>query len=349
MAAHVAVVGSGGWSRVHLRALSAHPSVDRVTLCARNSAAAAERANEFPIVRRVVTDPAVLWADSSIAWVHVVLPHHLHASTTLEALAAGKDVICEKPAATRLADFDRAVASATQLGRRLLVVLNQLYNPVAQSARALVEAGAIGRPFLSVENSYAPAARHYRDPIQWRTDRAGAGGGILIDGGFHMVYRHLYYLQSQGWPAWVLGETPQLNVDPRGESVAAKGEDCVTLTVGYRTALRLQWSHGWTLPAAPERARQSFLAGSDAVLEFTDREADPLVLRDTAGNRAVAVAEGPRTGPDTTHACLLDLIASLASGREPAHENLRLCRASLAVILAGYESSRRGCRVDLAL
>ena len=198
MAWHVGVIGTGQWSRVHLGALSASPHVERITLAGRNRLARGKLAAEFPRVDRTVDDLQQLLADDSVELVHVVLPHHLHVETAHRALLAGKHVICEKPAAIGLEDFDSLVHAADENARRLLVVMNQLYNPLAIRVRELVDEGALGRVFLSVENAYSNSSQNYRDPAAWRTSIDPAGGGMFIDGGYHMVYRHLDGLLRYG-------------------------------------------------------------------------------------------------------------------------------------------------------
>src|SRR5690606_26473625 len=108
---------------------------------------------QFPIVRATAASPEAVLASPDVHLVHIVLPHFLHAPLALAALQAGKHVICEKPGATTLADFDAMTCAAAAHDRRLLIVMNQLYNPVFRRLRELVDAGALGRPFLSVENS----------------------------------------------------------------------------------------------------------------------------------------------------------------------------------------------------
>ncbi len=348
MPCQAAVVGTGGWSEVHLQALSESPHVDAVTLVGRNRQRLSDLADRFAIVRRTETELQRVLEEPAISLVHVVLPHHLHAPTTIAALRAGKHVICEKPGALRPADLDEAIETAKSVGRRLFITLNQLYNPVAQRVAALVRHGMLGRVFLSVENAYSNAARNYRDPHAWRTTIDRAGGGILIDGGFHMVYRHLSYLEPYGWPRWVLADAAQLNIVPSGAAVGDRGEDCVSITVGYESSLRVQWSHAWTLAANVRRNRQNFLAGTDATLELTDDPDKPLLLHHAANSsETIDVETWPQTPADTTRVCLLDYLDCLATGRQPRRARLALARQALAVITAAYESSRCGARVDL--
>ena len=92
--------------------------------------------------RMVMDDPAV---DAVV----IAVPPHLHLSLTLEALAARKHVIVEKPAFPQLADFERAREAALAAGRIVLVGENDHYKPLAVCLRKLLKDGAIGEMVLA--------------------------------------------------------------------------------------------------------------------------------------------------------------------------------------------------------
>lgn len=344
---HVALLGTGGWSHVHLRALAASPHVERVTLVGRNRQARDTLADEFPIVTAKAADHQAVLDDPSVDLVHICLPHHLHADVSCQALSAGKHVICEKPAATNLADFDRIVRASKEHGKRFLVVMNQLYNPLAHRVRALIDAGTLGRPFLFVETGFSQHDHFYRDEKAWRTRIKEAGGGVLIDGGYHMIYKQLFALAGQERPKWITAEAAQLNVDPTGQHVEDIGEDFVSYTIGFDSPLRINSSHAWTLASDVERPRRGFIAGSEATLEFPTSDTDPLAIRRSGEVELVDGAAGPRNGPDTTHTCLLDYLDALANDRDVEHATTAVARETLAVILAAYESAECQHRVTL--
>lgn len=344
---HVAVLGTGGWSRVHLGALAASEHVARVTLAGRNTQAATELRDSFPVVTETRSDFASVFDDASVELVHICLPHHLHAEIACAALASGKHVICEKPAAISLKEFDRIVEVAGNSNRRFLVVMNQLYNPIVRRVRQLVDNGSLGRPFLCVETGFSHHAHFYRDPHTWRTRIKKSGGGVLIDGGFHMIYKQLYMLGGLGHPQWVTADAAQLNVDPSGETIPEIGEDYVSYTVGYEGPLRIVSSHAWTLAADVKRPRRGFIAGSEATLELPIGADDPLVLRRPAGDELIEIEAGPRSGPDTTQACLVDYIDALVTGRDLEHTTPEAARETLAVVLAIYDSASHQQRTTL--
>ncbi len=347
MGLHVALLGTGGWSRVHLAAFAASKDVDHVTIAGRNADAAQTLAEQFPDLSTAHSDIESACDAPTVDVVSICLPHHLHTDMSCRALAAGKHVICEKPAGTSLADFDRIAQTATDHEKRFLVVMNQLYNPLVLRARQLIDDGAIGRPFLCVETGFSKHAHFYRDANAWRTRIEQAGGGVLIDGGYHMIYKQLYLLAGVAKPRWVIADTSQLNVNHSGKLSPEIGEDCVSYTVGFDCPLRIVSSHAWTLEANIEHPRHGFIAGSEGTLELPVGADDPLVLRRDEKTETIADPGGPHTGPDTTHCCLLDYLEAITAGRTIENATVESARETLSVITSIYESSVQQKRVDI--
>lgn len=126
---------------------------------------------------------ADLLAAADVDAVSVCLPHRLHRPIVLEALAAGKHVLVEKPLALTVAECDEIAAAAEAAGRTVGVQHNQLFYPPHVRARELIESGAIGRSVhirlrLGIGGKYGG----------WRTAPAAAGGGLLFDAGVHRFY-----------------------------------------------------------------------------------------------------------------------------------------------------------------
>jgi len=119
----------------------------------------------------------------------VALPHHLHAPAIAAVAAAGLDIISEKPLAISLEEIDAIDAAVTAAGVRLAVVHNWMFNPEPVRAIEVIAAGLIGEPRLVRNESLNGVAWASRDPSgEWRSDRARAGGGIVIDAVYHPIY-----------------------------------------------------------------------------------------------------------------------------------------------------------------
>jgi predicted dehydrogenase len=83
---------------------------------------------------------AAVQADAAL----VSTPDRFHAPLTLKALAAGLDVICEKPMAESLEDGRRMHEAAQKSGRMLMIHHQLRWHPMHHHARRLVQEGAIG-------------------------------------------------------------------------------------------------------------------------------------------------------------------------------------------------------------
>jgi UDP-N-acetylglucosamine 3-dehydrogenase len=112
----------------------------------------------------------------------VATPPALHLELVLRSLAAGKEVIVEKPPFLRPADFDAVEEAQRRTGRRVLVAENYYYKPVARTLRRLLASGAIGEVLYLYVNALK------QQPTEgWRADPVLAGGGALFEGGIHWV------------------------------------------------------------------------------------------------------------------------------------------------------------------
>ncbi len=119
---------------------------------------------------------AEVLADDRVRCVYIPLPNHLHREWTAAALAAGKDVLCEKPLGVGAPEV-AAILTAAQGARGLLWEAFVFpFHPQSQRCRELIQAGAIGEPLEIV------AGFHFRvrspENIRWF---AGSGGGAIND------------------------------------------------------------------------------------------------------------------------------------------------------------------------
>ena len=107
------------------------------------------------------------------------------APVTLAAIAAGKHVLVEKPAALTAGELDTVIDAANAAGVRVRVGFNHRYHPALRKARELFDAGALG-PMMFVRARYGHGGRLGYEK-EWRADPAVAGGGELIDQGVHVI------------------------------------------------------------------------------------------------------------------------------------------------------------------
>jgi predicted dehydrogenase len=338
---HVGLIGARGFGLHHLLALQRSPHVDAVTLAGRDVAALDALRERFSKVHRVSADYRELIRDPAIDVLDVVLPHDLHLPVALEAFAHGKHVLMEKPPARTVPEFQAMIDAATAADRRLLVVMNLLYTPLHRVVREALNAGMIGQPFFSVEVNVGNSLRVYSDPENWRADRERCGGGLQIDGGFHAVYRQLFFLERLGSPRWLTADCAQIGVEE-----PAKGEDFSTLTLAYEGGARVHLCSQWTARATLGRFPSGIL-GTEGSLLFTGDPAVPLLLRrPDRDDEPLPIPAGPTGFPESVTACIEHYVECLATGAQPVG-GLDLAMLTLEIITNAYRAAEEGRRLPL--
>ena len=176
------IIGAG-IGRVHLEGYQA-AGAEVVALCDANESRARETAEKYG-VRKVYTDYKEMLKDAEINTISVCTPNSMHASMSIDALEAGKHVICEKPLSVNAADAQRIVDAAAKSDKKFMVAFCYRFREDAQLMKKFVEGGELGRIY------YAKTAWLRRRGIPgfggWFTTKELSGGGPLIDLGVHML------------------------------------------------------------------------------------------------------------------------------------------------------------------
>jgi predicted dehydrogenase len=123
--------------------------------------------------------------DPRIDAVVVAVPPRFHPDLTLQALAAGKHVLVEKPAFPRMEDYRTAIAARDRAGRVVMVGENDHYKPLAVRIRRLLARGVIGDLVFA---HFVSIARRLKTADDWRNDEAMAGGDAFFEEGVHWLH-----------------------------------------------------------------------------------------------------------------------------------------------------------------
>ncbi|MCZ6836925.1 MAG: Gfo/Idh/MocA family oxidoreductase, partial [Planctomycetota bacterium] len=142
MAARIGIVGAGNIGQVHAQAANWAGSTV-VAICdvdlAKAEALAAKSENTVALAS--VKD---LLARDDVDAIVVAVPNHAHMDVAIAALAAGRDVLLEKPMAMSVDECERILGAINQSNRLLQMGFVCRFAPAAQAARRLVEVGALG-------------------------------------------------------------------------------------------------------------------------------------------------------------------------------------------------------------
>jgi predicted dehydrogenase len=179
------IVGTGFGLFAHVRALRDAGIAVRA-IVGRDRDRTAQRAAPLDIPR-VATSLAEAFEDPSIGLVTVATPPHAHYPFVMEAIAAGKHVLCEKPFARDLAEA-RAMLQAAEAAEVVHLLGAEFRFDTAQALlRRVVQDGAIGEPLHFQRFYVQPGLQDPSEPLSPWWEDSGQGGGFLGAFGTHMI------------------------------------------------------------------------------------------------------------------------------------------------------------------
>ncbi|OJV11856.1 MAG: hypothetical protein BGO12_08525 [Verrucomicrobia bacterium 61-8] len=202
------MVGAGFIFDWHHKAFSSLPDVEFVGLTANipegrswpheRQLALEQKASALNL--RLYPDFAALAGDESLDALIIGSINPDHYGQILAGLKAGKHLLVEKPVVTDLAELATVKDAAQAAGRIVFPAHNFVYRGAVRQAKEILESGALGR---IIHSSFI--STHTISPAHasgWRSRKALAKGGALMDSGHHLVYQMIYLL---GYPKTIKG------------------------------------------------------------------------------------------------------------------------------------------------
>ena len=167
--------GHAGW-------INATPGMRTIAMCDASPSRVEAAKTELPDLQGYHTRLEDMLAMPDLDLVVNILPHNLHAPTTLECLNAGKHVIQEKPFCLTVAEANTMIDLARAKGLMLSLFHNRRWDGDYLTIRSLIDKGLIGEVF-HIECGQAS----YGHPgFWWRSDKA-VSGGVMYDWGAHFL------------------------------------------------------------------------------------------------------------------------------------------------------------------
>ncbi|MBE3584419.1 MAG: Gfo/Idh/MocA family oxidoreductase [Limnochordaceae bacterium] len=138
------VIGAGDFGERHLQVLAAHPSAEIAWVCDRDAGRAQQMAERYG--GRPTTDLAEVLQDPAVQAVSVLTPEHVHCEQVLAALAAGKDVLVEKPVTTSAQEAAALQLKVRETGRIVMPAHISRFIPSYAKAREYLGPQGLGNP-----------------------------------------------------------------------------------------------------------------------------------------------------------------------------------------------------------
>ncbi len=300
-----------------LQAASTSGIAEVVAVASRSTEKANAYAAEHGIGRAYGSYEALL-DDPTVEAVYISLPNSLHVDWTIDALEAGKHVLCEKPFSADPDAVRRAFAVAAAHDRVLMEAFMWRHSPLAARLHELVAGGAIGRPAL-----FSSILTNFTTDLADPRMSAELEGGSLADLGCYAIhaFRHLIG-EPTTFTALALGP----GVDTRFAAAFATGRgELGQLICGFGLAaqweLRVVGDEGWLV--MPDRWTQGgariLLHGANGTTTDRFDELDPYVDQLVNFTSAVAGEGPPLLGEEdaVTQATALRALQEAVHARQP--------------------------------
>ena len=337
----VAVIGCGiGRSHIEEGYARLPGQFEVRTLCDLNEERLKEVADEFGIARRTTSFDEVL-AMGDIDIVDIATPPSLHFPQAVAALAAGKQVVCEKPLVGSLAEVDQLEAAEAKATGRVMPIFQYRFGNGLQKAKHIVELGLAGKPYLAtVETAWRRGAKYYSVPWRGRWDTE-LGGALLT----HAIHAHDILTFLMGDIASVFARTAT-----RVNQIEV--EDCAVASLTMRNGALA--SLAATLGSAREISRLRFcfehVTFESSLAPYAPGD-DPWQIIGASPEAEARIAqalEGWTFVPSRFEGLMASYHHALETGG-PLPVTLADARRSLELITALYQSSESGSDVALPI
>jgi predicted dehydrogenase len=254
-----------------------------------------------------------------------------HRPLTELAVRHTRNILCEKPIATTVADAEAMIAACAAAGAKLQIAFPVRFAPPVMRLRALLQGGSLGQVYGIT------ATNHGQIQSGWFIDRTLSGGGAVIDHTVHVI----------DLLRWFFGAEVSEVYAEVGESLLRDGlgiDDAGLLSFTLANGIYGTLDTSWSRPAA-------FPTWGDVTIEVVaergwarlDAFKQQLALYSNRASKAQWVG----WGSNIDLGLMRDFVAMIAEGRAPSITGRDGLKA-LEVALAAYQSAATGAPVRIA-
>jgi len=285
-----------------------------------------------------------LLKDPEVDFVNVCTPSGLHATHSIQAMEAGKNVLCEKPMAIKTADALEMIRVSKESGKSLFVVKQNRYNPPVKLVMNLLKEGKFGKPIKCVVNMFWNRNDDYYKSDPWRGTLA-LDGGTLYTQASHFVDLMLAFMGRPKSIAGFVGtKNHNIEIEDTGV-VAVEFENGALGSFNYTTCVTNKNLEG-----------SIFLVGTKGTVKIGGEYLNTIDHFDVEGvdsyelepTTAEANDYGTYKGSMSNHDKVFEAIVARMSGASNETELVSGEEAAMTVrfIDKVFESARKGVKVS---
>lgn len=272
----IGIIGCGGIAtQKHMPALSKLKNVELVAFCDIIEERAQKACKNFGTAEaKVYTDYKELLKDETIEVIHVCTPNRSHSFISIDAMEAGKHVMCEKPMAKTSEEALAMVEAAKRTGKKLTIGYQNRYREDSRYLKRACEDNALGEVYYAK----AHALRRRAVPT-WGVflNEEEQGGGPLIDIGTHALDLTLWMMNNYE-PELVVGsvfkklgdQTETANAWGDWDPAEYTVEDSAFGFIKMKNGATIVLESSWALNTLDVGEAQTSLCGTKAGADMKD-------------------------------------------------------------------------------
>jgi predicted dehydrogenase len=338
----VGLIGSQFISTIHAESLRRSAEAELCAVASPTPGNARQFAERHAIARHFTDYKKMLEMDE-LDLIVIGAPNDLHSAITLDAAAAGKHVVVEKPLALNLAQADQMIEACRQAHVKLMYAEELCFAPKYVRLKELLVSGALGSPVLlkQSEKHDGPHAAHF-----WDVERSG--GGVAMDMGCHAIE---FFRWMLGRPK-IASVYAQMSTSVHGEKT--RGDDNAILILEFENGVTAMAEESWTkLGGMDDRAE---VHGSGGVAYANLLQGNSILTYSAAGyDYSVEKAGSTRGWSFTIYEELWNYgfpqefahFVDCVQNDKPPQVNGEDGRAVLEVLMAAYASAGSGRKIQL--
>lgn len=287
---------------------------------------------------------------SDVDAVSVCVANAYHAQASIQALKAGKHVLCEKPMATTPEDCEAMVAAAKAAGKFLMIGQNQRLAKAHVKAREIIESGEMGR-VITFETHFAHPGPEGWTGVRdsWFFDKKVASFGVMADLGVHKTDL-IHYLTGKKIvrTSAVLATLNKTFSDGRPITVDDNAYAIYTMEDGVVGTMHVSWTNYGN----ENNSTKIYMEGGvlrmyddpkySLIVEKRDGEVIPYELDLLTSNKEQT------TGGRTSTGVIDAFVESIITNTPPAISGESAMHA-MKVVFANEQSAQLGKAVDVQL
>ncbi|AQR97194.1 Gfo/Idh/MocA family protein [Clostridium saccharoperbutylacetonicum] len=189
MKVNFGIIGFGFMGHVHEKTLASLDSANLVAVCDIDEEKMSDAITENVI--RTTSFDELLKIDD-INTVIISISNHVHKEVVIKAAKAGKNIICEKPAAMNVKEYDEMIAAVKDAGVMFTVHQQRRYDVDFRTAKEVYNQETLGNVYTIQSKLYGINGNMH----DWHVFKK-YGGGMLYDWGVHLIDQMLYMVDSK--------------------------------------------------------------------------------------------------------------------------------------------------------